>query len=109
VTRRYEVEWSAAAEDDLLFIVDYIAIESPRAAERLLTRIESAASSLERFPLRGRRVPEIVRTGRDDIRELVVRPYRLIYRCGDVVRILGIIDGRRSVEEWMVEVVARQR
>lgn len=45
---------------------------------------------------RGRHVPEV---SAPDIRELIIEPYRLIYRVGDDhVWILALIHGRRDLE-----------
>ncbi len=40
----------------------------------------------------GRRVPE---RPRNDLRELVKPPYRIVYRTGEVVKILTIFRGSR--------------
>ena len=59
-----------------------LAMWPPRlqAAERLLIRVLDAADTLAQMAERGRIVPEI---GDAQIRELIVSPYRLMYRVGD--------------------------
>jgi addiction module RelE/StbE family toxin len=69
--------WSPQALSDLESIRDYIAHDSPRYAELVLRRLVAAVDRLETFPESGRVVPE-----RDagDLREIIVRPYRIVYR-----------------------------
>ena len=68
---------SPRAIQDLSEIVRYISFDNPDAAERMGNKLIDAAMSLTTFPEMGRLVREI-----DDgiTRELVIRPYRLIYR-----------------------------
>jgi toxin ParE1/3/4 len=68
---------SPRAIQDLSHIVRYIAADNPAAAERLGNALIDAALSLATLPERGRLVPEF-----DDgvTRELVLSPYRIIYR-----------------------------
>jgi addiction module RelE/StbE family toxin len=69
--------WSPQALGDLESIRDYIARDSPRYAELVLQRLVAAVDRLEAFPESGRVVPE---RNADDLREIIVRPYRLVYR-----------------------------
>ncbi len=56
-------------------------------------RLLAAAGRLREFPLSGRVVPE---KRRDDVREVFVRNYRIVYRVGaDLVEILTIHHGAR--------------
>jgi len=69
--------WSLQALRDLEAIREYIAVDSPRYADLVVERIIAAVERLRAFPESGRVVPE-----RSDpqIREVVVRPYRVVYR-----------------------------
>lgn len=69
--------WSPQALSDLESIRDYIAHDSPRYAELVMRRLVSAVDRLEAFPESGRVVPE---RNADDLREIIVRPYRIVYR-----------------------------
>jgi plasmid stabilization system protein ParE len=73
----YEIEWAESAIAGLVEATEYIAKDSPSYAATLAIRAERAATSLDQFPHRGRRVTEY-----DDpnVRELIVGNYRLIYR-----------------------------
>jgi len=74
----------------------------------VLERIEGRAASLESSPTRGRVVPELAHFGMRTWRELVVRPYRLVYRIeGDTVTVLPVFDGRRDLEDVLLERLPR--
>jgi toxin ParE1/3/4 len=73
----FKVFLSQDALSDLERIVAYIAPDNPGAAERTGSLLLDTALSLETHPERGRVVPEFRQA---NIRELVVRPYRIIYR-----------------------------
>jgi plasmid stabilization system protein ParE len=77
-------------------IVKYIAKDDPLAAARTGDRLITKAESLRQMPLRGRVVPER-REG--DSRELVLKPYRIIYRVREeksLVEILRFWHGARG-------------
>ncbi|MBW2400317.1 MAG: type II toxin-antitoxin system RelE/ParE family toxin, partial [Deltaproteobacteria bacterium] len=102
--------WAEVAVRDLEEIVAVIALDSPINAERVLERIASRASTLESTPERGRVVPELAHLGMRTQRELVVKPYRLIYRMeGDTVTVLALFDGRRDLEDLLLERLVRSR
>ena len=106
--RRFRVVWAEAAARDLEEIVAFVAEESPTSAERLLTTLRAKAASLEVAPKRGRVVPELARFAMRSWRELVVRPYRILYRVsGDTVTVLAAFDGRRDLEDLLLERLLR--
>ncbi|MFY0571781.1 type II toxin-antitoxin system RelE/ParE family toxin [Archangium lansingense] len=81
--RRYAVEWAEVARTDLDELLDYIEQDEPGVALAVLERLEQAAKRLESMPLRGRVVPELAQRNIRLYRELIVRPWRIIYRVGD--------------------------
>lgn len=72
----FQVFLSQEALNDIERIVAYIAFDNPAAAQRMGDQLLDAALSLKRMPERGRMVPEFRKR---DLRELVVRSYRIIY------------------------------
>ena len=101
--RSHEVEWTAVARQDLAEIVAYLASQSIDAALRALDQIEEKAASLESMPHRGRILPEVERFAVRHYRELIIPPYRLIYRVrDDIVYVLGVFDGRRNLEDVLL-------
>lgn len=99
----YRVVWAAAAYNDLLGIIEYIAKDSPANAGKILKNIKSRATTLHLSPQRGLVVPELQEQGIAHYRELVVTPWRLIYRIADdTVFVLSVLDGRRNVEDLLL-------
>ena len=86
------VRWTPQAADDLQAIYDFIARDSPHYAQLTVEDILAAIDRLGQFPLMGRRVPE---RPRDDLRELIKPPYRIVYRVSEVVKILTIFRASR--------------
>jgi toxin ParE1/3/4 len=106
--RRRRVVWAEAAVRDLEELAAFIATDSPVNAEHLLRRLWVNAESLRRNPNQGRLVPELLRFGMRTWRELVVRPYRLVYRVGsDAVVVLAVFDGRRDLEDVLLDRLVR--
>jgi plasmid stabilization system protein ParE len=93
-----EVVWTEPAWDDLEAAAEYIARDSQAYAAAFVEEIKAAAASLAEMAERGQIVPEIVDAS---IRELLVRPYRLVYQLNErQVRILAIIHGARRA--WRI-------
>ncbi len=75
----------------------FIARDRPETAMAWLQRILDEGASLAELPDRGRVVPE---TSRQDVRELIVNPCRLVYRRdAKVVTITMVVHGRRLLDE----------
>lgn len=90
------VVWARLAEDQVADAFAYIAAERPSAALRWFERIVEAAGSLSVLPDQGRRVPE---SDRESIREVLVEPYRMVYRRDDdAVVILTVQHERRDLD-----------
>ncbi len=70
------VFWSAEAVRRLRAIAEYIAKDSPQAAQDVAARLLRRSRDLAQPPLLGRRLPEFPDS---ELRELLERPYRLIY------------------------------
>ena len=89
------VAWTLAAVDDLEQAAEYIGRDSPRYSAALVREALRAARSLSTFSNRGRIVPEL---DNQNIREIFVGRYRLIYHVGaQAVSILGLIHGARDL------------
>jgi len=90
-----KVHWSATALARLLEIEAHIGTDDSVAAERLVDGLIAAGDALDRFPHRGRMLPELPHSG---LRDLVVRGYRIIYRPRDKsVEILTVFEGHREL------------
>jgi toxin ParE1/3/4 len=84
----FKVFLSPDALIDLERIVAYIALDDVVAAERIGNQLLDAAMSLATFPERGRVVPEFLRP---QLREIIFRSYRIIYRMNTVDNGLEIV------------------
>ena len=71
-----KVVWTDRAKARLRDIHDYIAQDAPGSAAEVVRQLVLRSSQLSFLPRSGRSVPEYQR---QDIRELLVRPYRVIY------------------------------
>lgn len=106
--RRFRVIWAEAAARDLEELIGYVADDSIANATQLLDRLEERAANLERLPLRGRVVPELAHFGIHSLRELIERPYRIVYRvASDTVTVVALLDGRRDLEDILLERLVR--
>jgi toxin ParE1/3/4 len=104
MNKKYQVAWAAIAQHDLKQIIDYIAIDSPGNASPILQKIKLKVSDLYTMPDRGRIVPELKQQGIHTYRELIIVPWRVIYRISDTtVFVLSVIDSRRNVEDILLD------
>ena len=104
MSKQYLVSWAAAAQNDLKQIIDYIAIDSPGNALQILKKIKQKVSGLYAMPDRGRIVPELKEQGIHTYREMIIAPWRVIYRISDsTVFVLSVIDSRRNVEDILLD------
>ncbi len=104
MNKKYEVTWSNTAEKDLIGIVEYIAADSPSNTLKVFKNIKQKASSLYAFPKRGRIVPELRDQGILQYRELVISPWRVIYRISKKsVYVLSALDSRQNIEDILLK------
>ncbi len=97
---KYKVEWANAAESDLKKIIEYISTDNPQNALKILHNIKQKASDLYVLPERGRIVPELQNQGILQYREIVISPWRLIYKITErKVFVLSLIDSRQNIED----------
>lgn len=98
----YEIIWGRSALRDLDEILEYIATDVDRGVDQALSTYEqlrSKVSTLKRYPRRCRRVPELDRLGLREFRELIVNPFRIVFRLTEgEVRLIGVLDSRRDLE-----------
>lgn len=95
----FQIIWSEQARDDLQAIVLFIAQDNPTVAESFGYRLMSKVDVLAQFPQIGRGVPE---ENDETIREIILRPYRIIYKVlaeKRVVAIARIWHGARGEPE----------
>ena len=96
-----EVTWSRHARTRLQAIRRHIARDNPAAANRLIEFILHQGGELAHFPRRGRVVPEV---SQPDVRELIVKGYRVLYEITDEsIEILTVFEGHRLLRDEELE------
>ena len=89
------VFWTNAALDHLLALRDFLSTTSAAYAERTVDRLLRRGDQIADFPRSGRMVPEY---GRADVREVIERPYRILYRIGpERIEVLAVLHGARPL------------
>ncbi len=91
------VHWTDNAVDHLVNIYEYIALNSPTYAKQMVDKITRRSEQVADHPLSGRTVPEYEAK---DIRELIEKPYRIIYRIKqDQIDVLAVIHGAQLLPD----------
>ena len=87
------IRWSPQALQDIEGVAAYVSVDSPRYAGLVVARIVKSIERLSSFPASGRVVQE-----RNDprIREIIVAPYRVVYRLGPDVVVQFAISSKTS-------------
>ena len=89
------VHWTNKALDHLLAIHEYVAQNSEIYANRLVDRLTRRSEQIGLFPQSGRMVPEYKRA---DIREVIERPYRIIYRVKEnQIDVLSVVHSAQQL------------
>ena len=102
--KKYQVVWSNVAENDLKNIIEYMADDSPPNAFKIFKTIKQKTSSLYTFPEGGRIVPELRGQGILQYRELIISPWRILYRISEKsAYVLSVLDLRRNIEDILLK------
>lgn len=100
----YEIIWARVAENDLKEIIEYIAFDSSANALRIFKKIKNKASSLYTMPERCCRVSELKDQGVMQYRELIIPPWRIMFRISEMkVYVLSVLDSRRNIEDLLLK------
>ncbi len=85
---------------DLDQIAAYIARDNPQAARTWIAKLRKTAENAARMPLAARVVPEIQR---DDVREVFLRSYRIVYGVRDAhIFIYSVLGGGKQLSDALV-------
>jgi addiction module RelE/StbE family toxin len=93
------IEFTPKAIEDIENLAEYIAIQSPHFAQKLVKSIFNEVDILKTFPFIGRIVPEI---NENEVREIFYQKYRIVYHVIDqyTIHIVTIQHGSRDVKNW---------
>ena len=102
------IRWTRTAQRDLDVVVDYIADDSIENALAVLDRLQARAESLATAAERGRVVAELRALDVHQYREVIERPWRIVYRIeSESVLVLAVLDGRRDLRSLLLERLVR--
>lgn len=92
----YKIIWDDEAIRELAQAVRYISRDNPVAAKSTGEKILKKVEILSPFPRAGKLFAGL---SRDDVREIPVPPYRIIYHIKDAERIVRIIKVLHSARQ----------
>lgn len=97
--KKYNINITEAAEQDLAEIIEYIASDNPAAAIKLADKIDESILKLEDFPQIGV-IPKNRRLERRGYRMLIIESYLIFYVIMDdkTVEIRRVISGKRDYQ-----------
>ena len=106
--KNFEVIWTNTAENDLIEIIEYIAQNSINTALNILEKIKKQVSELYFSPKRCRIVPELAQQGINQYRDMIIPPWRIIYRISEsTVYVLSVLDSRQNIEDILLKRLTR--
>jgi len=95
-----QIIWTEPALIDLDDIAEYIALDKPTAAQKLVETVFSRVELLEQSPESGRMPPELKNTR---YREVIVGPCRIFYRHTDnKVYVLYVMRSERNLRNYIL-------
>lgn len=95
-----EVIWTEPALQELNEIAEYIALDNPAAASRLVQEVMDKIERLENFPQSGRMPPELPNSV---YREVLVTPCRIFYREDEQrVLVLYVMREERHLRAYVL-------
>jgi plasmid stabilization system protein ParE len=95
------VRFTDEAKVCLRAIRTYVAKDSPQNADALIDRLTRRTEQIGGLPLSGRQVPEYEQ---DNLREILERPYRIIYRIlPDEIQIVSVMHYRQLLPDDLLK------
>ena len=91
----HKLIWSPEALLRLRQISDYMSADSVLHTNATIKKIVDAVHSLERFPRLKRKLPE---ANRDELREILVLSWRIVYEISDYS--IDLIDIVQGAQRW---------
>jgi toxin ParE1/3/4 len=95
-----KVIWTESALSELDLIAQYISLDKPSAAKKLVKAVLHKVKQLELFPESGRKPAEISHL---NYLEIIVKPCRIFYRIdGNKVYIVYIMRSRQDLKKYLL-------
>lgn len=96
-----KVHWTDRAKQRLKLIHDHIAKDAPLVAPSVIERLVRRSLQIGEFPHSGREVPEYQR---EDVREILERPYRILYRIKrDRIDVITVMHHRQLLPDDLTQ------
>ncbi len=96
-----QIKWTEPALEDVNEIAEYIALDKPSAAKKLVSNIFASVKRLKDFPASGK-MPLELEDSR--YREIVVGPCRIFYRAENgIVYILYVMRSERVLRNYILQ------
>ncbi len=106
--KTYRVFWTGKASLDLEEIIDYISRDKHSAAISVYRDIKNKCHLLNENPERYRIIPELSGIGITNYREIIHKPYRIIFKLTETtVYLMAVVDGRRDFESFIYNRIIR--
>ena len=99
-----QIVWTEPAVSDLDAIADFIALDKPDAASRLVRRVFERVEMLGEHPELGSRIPELSRASH--YRQLIEPPCRVFYRYDrdrKTALVLGVMRGEKLFQKRLLQ------
>ncbi|MBF0198578.1 MAG: type II toxin-antitoxin system RelE/ParE family toxin [Planctomycetes bacterium] len=107
--QKHKVIWSPSAEQDLEDIILYIDEENPINAQTIFEKIQNVTVNLELYPSKGKVIPELKAFGITSFQQIVLSPWRILYRqSNSTVYVMAVIDSRRDIEDILFNRITRE-
>lgn len=91
------VHWTDHAKRRLKLIHDHIAKDAPLTALQVFERLVRRSIQIGKVPCAGREVPEYQR---EDVREILERPYRILYHIkGNRIDVITVMHYRQLLPD----------
>ena len=102
---KYKVFLTKKAEQELNEIIDYMVTNGDvNSAYKTFKKIRDRVELLKISHEQGRAIPELEMFKVKDYREVIVKPWRIIYKIEkEIIKVLLVIDGRRNVEDILFD------
>lgn len=96
--KKYKINLTRKAQNDIEHIFFYIASDNLNTAKRFVRKLEEKIYSLDTFPDRCPYIPENIFFG-TNYRHLIYKKYRAIYRIdNNTVYILRVVHGSKLLD-----------
>ena len=107
--KKYKVFWTREAVSDLEELIQYISADKISAAIATYREIKTKCNLLSSSPAKYRIVPELQDTGITNYREIINKPYRIIFKLTSLeVFIVAVVDSRRDFDSFVFNRLMRK-